>query len=220
MSKAFRCLWFLLIVRPVVRLLIGVAVFGREHLKLDRPTIIIANHNSHLDALVLMDLFPLRALNSVRPVAAADYFTRHPVTNFIWRACMNVLPIRRDKVSKTHNPLKAMIDALDAGQSIILFPEGTRGEPEQLSKFQTGIAHLVAKRPDVPVVPVFMRNLGFSLPRGDLILVPLFCDVFIGRPRHFSGDRQTIMSHVADCFAKLQALAERLRPSDLPEDDR
>ena len=115
--------WFWLIVKPVVRLLMGVAVFGRHHLKLDEPSIIVANHNSHLDALVMMDILPVKRLCKVRPVAAADYFEKHRVTAFIWRWCMNVVPIRRDKVSRTHNPLQAMVDRLDAGESLILFPK-------------------------------------------------------------------------------------------------
>ena len=65
-------LWFLLIVRPIVRLLLGVSVHGREHLRFTRPTLFVANHNSHLDAAVLMDLMRLRDLQKVRPVAAAD----------------------------------------------------------------------------------------------------------------------------------------------------
>lgn len=220
--------WFLLVVRPVSRLLMGVAVLGREHLRFDRPAIVVANHNSHLDAAVLMDLVPLRDLPKLRPVAAADYFERGwwGVRNFIWRRCMNVVPIRRDKVTRTHNPLQSMLDALDAGQSILIFPEGTRGEPERLGKFQTGIAHVLAKRPDVPVIPVLMRNLGFSLPRGERILVPMFCDVFIGPPRLIGGgsegriSRDEMMARLTEAFAELTALADSHRSSVVPEDDR
>ena len=223
MSKLHRFLfyaWFWLIVKPIVHLLIGVAVFGRQHLKLDEPSIIVANHNSHLDALVLMELLPARGLCKVRPVAAADYFEKTAVTNFIWRWCMNVLPIRRDKVTRTHNPLQAMIERLDAGESLLLFPEGTRGEPEQMSKLQTGIAHVLAKRPEVPVIPVLMRNLGFSMPRGDLVIVPMFCDVFIGKPRKLKGERAEVMKQLQKCFDDLKAVADRLRDSEAAEDDR
>ncbi len=213
-------LWFLLIVRPIARLLIGVSVHGREHLRFTQPTIFVANHNSHLDALVLMDLMRLRDLPRVRPVAAADYFQRGLVRSFIWTQCMNVLAIRRDKVTRTSNPLAAMLEALDAGTTLILFPEGTRGDPEKLGEFKTGIAHVLAKRPHTPVVPVYMRNLGFTMPRGDLIIVPMFCDVYVGEARVIEGGRAEIMQHLTDAFAKLIALADELRPAAAPVDDR
>ena len=193
MQRVFMFLWFACLVRPIVRLVIGVAVFGRERLKHDEPVIIVANHNSHLDALVLMDLLPRKCLYRTRPVAAADYFRRHPIRRFIFEKCMNAVPIRRDKVTKSSNPLQAMLEAMDAGCSLVIFPEGTRGEPERLAEFKTGVAHLIHKRPATKVIPVFMRNLGFSLPRGDIVLVPMFCDVYIGKPRRMSGARAEIM---------------------------
>jgi 1-acyl-sn-glycerol-3-phosphate acyltransferase len=220
MNRWLPILWSLLLVRPIVRLLIGVAVYGREHLAFKQPTIFVANHNSHLDAVVFMDLLPLKQQRLVRPVAAADYFERGPIRSFIWRRCLNVLPIRRDKVTRHCNPLQAMIDALDRGESLLIFPEGSRGDPEKLSEFRTGIAHVLAKRPHVPVVPVFMRNLGYNLPRGDLILVPLFCDVFIGAPRVIEGTRPQVMQHLLDCFTQLRAAAESIRRTDAPDDDR
>jgi 1-acyl-sn-glycerol-3-phosphate acyltransferase len=213
-------LWFGLIVKPVSRLFLGVSVHGREHLRIAEPTIFVANHNSHLDAAVLMDLMRLRDLPKVRPVAAADYFEQGPIRGFIWTRCMNVLPIRRDKVTRRHNPLQAMLDALDAGTSLILFPEGTRGDPEKLGEFRTGIAHVLAKRPHTPVVPVYMRNLGFAMPRGDLIIVPMFCDVYVGPPRIIGGNRSEIMQHLTETFAALIAQADALRPTTVPADDR
>ena len=220
MRNVLMYLWFLLIVRPIARLFLGVSVHGREHLRFTQPTIFVANHNSHLDAAVLMDLMRLRDLPRVRPVAAADYFQQGLIRNFLWTRCMNVLAIRRDKVTRTSNPLQAMLDELDRGTTLILFPEGTRGDPEKLGEFKTGIAHVLAKRPHTPVVPVYMRNLGFAMPRGDLIIVPMFCDVFVGEPRVIEGGRAEIMRHLTDAFAKLIALADELRPTAVPADDR
>jgi 1-acyl-sn-glycerol-3-phosphate acyltransferase len=213
-------LWFVLIIKPIVRVFLGVSVHGREHLRFNQPTIYVANHNSHLDAAVLMDLMRLRDLPKVRPVAAADYFEQGPIRNFIWKRCMNVLAIRRDKVTRTCNPLEAMLDALDAGTTLILFPEGTRGDPEKLGEFKTGIAHVLAKRPHTPVAPVYMRNLGFAMPRGDLIIVPMFCDVYLGPPRIIQGGRGEIMQHLTNAFHELTAQADALRPAEAPPDDR
>lgn len=213
-------LWFNLLARPIVRLVIGVSVFGRERLKHESPVIIVASHNSHLDAIVLMDLLPRACLYTTRPVAAADYFQKHPVRRFIFETCMNAVPIRRDIVTKSSNPLTAMLEAIDAGNSLVIFPEGSRGEPERMAELKTGVAHLIHKRPDVPVIPVFMRNLGFSLPRGDIVLVPMFCDVYVGKPRTITGARAEIMRQIAASFDELRVVAERVHPAEAPADDR
>jgi 1-acyl-sn-glycerol-3-phosphate acyltransferase len=120
LRRLLLCLWFLFVVRPIVRIVMGVTVFGRDHLRFDSPVIIIANHNSHLDAAVLMDLLPLRRLHTLRPVAAADYFEKQPIRRIVFRHCMNVLPIRRDKVTREfyYNDAGAQIDNLTRSPGI------------------------------------------------------------------------------------------------------
>jgi 1-acyl-sn-glycerol-3-phosphate acyltransferase len=84
---------------------------------------------------------------------------------------------------------------------VILFPEGTRGEPEQLGAFKSGVAHLARQHPAVPVIPVFMHGQGKSLPRGAYLPVPLFCDVFVGEALYGEADHRAFM----------QRLTERMR---------
>ena len=85
-----------------------------------------------------------------------------------------------------------MREALQAGDSLIIFPEGTRGSGDQVGEFRSGVAHLIEKLPDVPVVPAYLVNMGRSLPKGEFIPVPFFCEIRIGAPRVFSGSRQEI----------------------------
>lgn len=203
MQQLLRVLFFVGLVRPLLSLLIGVNVFGRKNLPKTHPFIIVANHNSHLDALALMALFPLSQLHRVHPVAASDYFLSNPVLAWFSSTCLNILPIPRKNFTKRQNPKTLMGEQLDRSHSLIIFPEGSRGEPEQPITFKSGIAHIIQRFPDVPVVPVCMRGMGRSLPRGELFIVPFFCDVFIGEPRTFQGDRQALLTELEEAVWRL-----------------
>ena len=178
-SRALQILFFALIVFPVILIVLGLRIVGKPNLPKNGPAIIIANHNSHLDTLVLMCLFGLRRIHKVRPVAAADYFLKTPFRSWFSLNIIGILPIVR-KVEGGADPLEPIYNALNNNQIVIFYPEGSRGEPEKMKPFKKGIAHIIGKYPDVPVIPVFIHGLGKSLPKGDPLFVPFFCDVYIG----------------------------------------
>lgn len=204
MERVLRWAFFTLLVRPLVLLVIGLNVRGRQHLPGDGPAILVANHNSHLDTLVMMTLLPTRLLPQLRPVAAADYFMRNRALAWFATRIIGILPLDR-QARGTRDPLAGLVDALDRGDILILFPEGSRGEPERLQAFKKGVAHLVARRPQVPVVPLFLHGLGKSLPRGEALLVPFFCDVFVGEPVVWQGAREDFMRRLDDDVHTLAA---------------
>lgn len=204
MDAALRWGFFAFLVRPLVLVLIGLRIRDRERLPAKGPAILVANHNSHLDAPVLISLFPQRMLPRIRPVAAADYFLKSPALAWFSTRIMGVIPINRQRGSAHEDVLEGVSEALDRGDIVILFPEGTRGEPEQLSEFKSGVAHLSKRHPGVPVVPVFLHGLGKCLPKDESILVPFFCDIFVGEPFSWT-DRGTFMETLRQRMLGLSA---------------
>ena len=204
-----RLLFFLLIVRPAVLFLLGLFVRREDLLPKRGPAIVVANHNSHLDTLVLLSLFPLRLLPNVRPVAAADYFSGDDTTlGWIATHLIGIIPIRRRGTAlenKRDDPLRPAGEALARGDILIIYPEGTRGEPEKLAKFKNGVAYLAERFPEVPVTPVFLCGLGKAWPKGERWPVPLLCEVFVDPPLRWCGDRAAF---VAELEARVAAMAK------------
>lgn len=184
---------FTVLVRPVILFVLGINVRHREKLPGTGPVVIIANHNSHLDTLVLMSLFTGRSFKKVRPVAAGDYFMKNKFLAFFSTRVMNIIPIQRKMTKDIRGMFSPIIEALDDDGIIILFPEGSRGEAEQLSKYKSGIYYLMREVPDVAIVPVFMHGLGKALPKGSFIFVPFFVDILVGDPFKFDENRKAFM---------------------------
>jgi 1-acyl-sn-glycerol-3-phosphate acyltransferase len=197
-------LFFLLFVRPFLGLALGMNIRHRWRLPEQGPAIIAANHNSHLDTLLLMSLFPLRQLSLLRPVAAADYFLTNKLVAWFSTSIIHILPLKR-KVERGDDLFAPLLAELDNGHVLILYPEGSRGEPEKMSQFKNGIAHLAGLRPAVPVVPVYLHGLGKVLPKGDWLPVPFFVDCFVGEPIYGAGERRQFMGDLKIAFDALAA---------------
>lgn len=205
MQRLLRILFVLLVARPITLFVLGLNIRNRERLPIQGPAIVAANHNSHLDTLVLLSLFPLCDIHKVHPAAAADYFLSKPWLAWFSRNVIGVVPVTRRGGDHHHDPLAECHATLARGEILIIFPEGTRGEPEAMQHLKSGIVHLAMRCPDAPVVPVFMYGLGRAMPKGEFLLIPFFCDMFVGEPMRWAGDRHGFMQALEAQFKSMKS---------------
>ena len=139
-----------------------------------------ANHSSHGDFVLLWASLPPELRKRTRPVAGADYWQKPGVRSFLINNVFNGVLVDRERKEGT-NPLQAMLNALDGGDSLIIFPEGTRNlGDEPLLPFKSGLYHLAQARPDVELVPVWIANLNRVMPKGRALPLPLLCTLSFG----------------------------------------
>ena len=155
-----------------------------------------------------MALYPLRDLHRLRPVAAADYFLRNRALAWFALRIIGILPLRRGSGGGRGDPLACAEQALARGGILLIFPEGSRCEPEQRAALKPGIAHLAKRVPRASIVPIRMEGLGKVLPRDEGLLVPIVCDLWVEPPIQ----RQIRISNVSQpdlCrpLGKLQQIA-------------
>jgi len=189
-------LFFALFVRPFMTLFIGLRVRGREHLNVPDPFVLVANHSSHLDTLSLLSLFPLGRLRHLRPCAAADYFGRNRGVLWLSRTLFNILPIARENIRPEDHPIQRMRERLESGESLLLFPEGTRGLGSEIGELRSGVAYLAEQIPGLTIVPAYLENMARALPKGEYLPVPFFCEVRFAPARRLSGTREQMLDQL------------------------
>ena len=147
------------------------------------PRIYFANHASHGDFILVWTVFPSALRATARPVAASDYWNADAIRRFLGRDVFDAVLIDRDNVTRQTDPIGAMSAALEAGASLILFPEGTRNTTNApLLPFKSGLYWLAKRQPDIDLVPVWIDNLNRVMPKGEFLPVPLLCTVTFGAP--------------------------------------
>ncbi len=153
--------------------------------------IYFANHQSHADLVMIWAALPEELRSITRPIAAKDYWTQTPFKQWITTAVFNAIYVDRARGQRSglpgesaaeQDPLEPLIEALNNGDSIILFPEGTRGNAEEPQPFKAGLYNLAQKFPGVVLVPAWINNVQRVMPKGEVVPVPILCSVTFGAP--------------------------------------
>jgi len=143
--------------------------------------IYFANHQSHADLVMIWAALPKELRSVTRAIAARDYWTKTPFRQWLTTAVFNVIYVSRDR-SADEDPLEPLFDALGNGDSIILFPEGTRGFTGEPQPFKAGLFNLAMRFPHVVLIPAWINNVQHVLPKGEVVPVPVLCSVTFGAP--------------------------------------
>jgi 1-acyl-sn-glycerol-3-phosphate acyltransferase len=173
----------------------------------DKVRIYFANHTSHLDFILLWSALPAALRNRARPVAAREYWQRNGVRQYLSSRVFRSVYVERD-ACPCSNPIAPLLETLDGGESLILFPEGTRSSSDDLQPFRSGIFHLAAARPNVELVPVWLDNPHRVMPKGSVVPVPLLCTATFGQPTRFLAgeDKTAFLARLHEELRQVRAL--------------
>ncbi len=170
--------------------------------------IYFANHQSHADLVLIWAALPEELRSITRPIAARDYWTKSPLRQWITSAVFNAIYVERQAPQgapsgspppaaapgpapspealraalPADDPLAPLVRALESGDSIIIFPEGTRGHGDEPQPFKSGLYRLAQMFPQVVLVPAWIHNVQRVIPKGEVVPVPILCSVTFGAP--------------------------------------
>jgi long-chain acyl-CoA synthetase len=163
-ARLARGVLFSLFTTVVLRLLLGVRVRAARRLEsvARRPVIYVANHQSHLDTPSILRALPVRDRSRVAVAAAHDhFFAGKRLRGFVGRLLLNMFPFVRQGGFRAN--LARVGRCLDAGYSVLVFPEGTRSRDGSMGRFKPGIGQIVREM-GVPVVPLRVAGAHELLP--------------------------------------------------------
>lgn len=205
------------VVFALTRFLIGGHARWRGCGPLPHQRIYFANHASHLDTVILWAALPITLRRTTHPVAAADYWGRNAATRFIAERVLNAVLVER---AGSRDPLAPLRSVLEKGESLIIFPEGTRRNERLPGPFKPGLHHLARDFPQAELVPVYLANLARAYPKGAILPAPISCVVNFGTPIVLAdggADGETKAGFLTRAHSAVCALADPIGPNDTPE---
>ena len=170
-----------LLLATVARLITGAQGHWHGSPPKAEQRIYFANHQSHFDWVLIWAALPRDLRQTTRPIAARDYWTSTPLKHWITREVFNAVYVSRQRTDD-EDPLEPLMEALRNGDSLVIFPEGTRGNKGDPAPFKAGLFHLAEAFPDVQLIPAWIDNVQRVMPKGEVVPVPILCSVTFGAP--------------------------------------
>ena len=171
-----------LLLASLARLITG----AQGHWKGCPPTaeqrIYFANHQSHFDWVLIWAALPAELRAGTRPIAARDYWTSSKLKTWLTSAVFNAIYVSRTRTTPDEDPLEPLVEALGNGDSLVIFPEGTRSSKGEPQPFKAGLFHLAQQFPQVQLIPTWIDNVQRVMPKGEIVPVPILCTVTFGEP--------------------------------------
>ncbi len=199
-------MWLAKLLIGLVRILVGASPRWVGCAPSPAQRIYFANHSSHIDTVALWSALPPDLRARTRPVAAADYWKKGAIRRYVALKALRVVLVERTRTGcSAADPLQPLVDALNCGDSLILFPEGTRNMQALPGPFKAGLFYLAARFPDVELIPVYLENLHRCMPKGTVLPVPLICTVRFGAifGRIANENKETFLKRAREAVIEL-----------------
>jgi 1-acyl-sn-glycerol-3-phosphate acyltransferase len=170
--------------------------------------IYFANHQSHLDWVLIWAALPRDLRTQTRPIAAKDYWTAGRFKHWITREVFNAVYVNRQRTDD-QDPLEPLLAALNNGDSLVIFPEGTRSNKGEPQAFKSGLYHLAEQFPQVQLIPAWIDNVQRVMPKGEVVPVPILCSVTFGAPMqlHPGEDKRAFLERAREAVMALRKVA-------------
>jgi 1-acyl-sn-glycerol-3-phosphate acyltransferase len=176
--------------------------------------IYFANHQSHLDWVLIWAALPDDLRVRTRPIAARDYWTGNQFKHWLTREVFNAVYVSRTRAKAAsgsstddqEDPLEPLADALQHGDSLVIFPEGTRSSKGEPQVFKSGLYHLAEQFPGVQLIPVWIDNVQRVMPKGEVVPVPILCTATFGAPMQLQPgeDKREFLARARDAVVALR----------------
>ena len=170
--------------------------------------IYFANHQSHFDWVLIWCALPRDLRATTRPIAARDYWTSTRLKHWLTKEVFNAVYVNRQRTDD-EDPLEPLMEVLRNGDSLVIFPEGTRGHRGDPAAFKAGLFHLAEAFPQVPLIPAWIDNVQRVMPKGEVVPVPVLCSVSFGAPLHLAPgeEKRAFLARARDAVMALKPRA-------------
>ena len=194
-----------LLIAFVARLITGAQGHWKGCAPKAEQRIYFANHQSHLDWVLIWAALPAELRSTTRPIAAKDYWTSGRFKHWLTREVFNAVYVNRQRTDD-QDPLEPLQAALKSGDSLVIFPEGTRSNKGEPMPFKSGLYHLAEQFPDVPLIPAWIDNVQRVMPKGEVVPVPILCTVTFGAPMQLQPgeDKRDFLVRARDAVLALR----------------